>query len=108
MLEDLTVLGRPFAHVGITGYPESHPTIHDDLTVQAMWDKRRYMTHIVSNLTFDPKAVRTWVARLRARGITPRIARRGVAHGSGLGRQRWVVARSFAWLHAFEVTPSPP
>ena len=37
-----------------------------------------------------------------ARGITPRIARRGVAHGSGLGRQRWVVERSFAWLHAFK------
>jgi transposase len=36
------------------------------------------------------------------RGITPRIARRGVAHGSGLGKQRWVVQRSFAWLHAFK------
>ena len=40
--------------------------------------------------------------QLRARGITPRIARRGVAHGSGLGRQRWVVERCFAWLHAFK------
>ena len=40
--------------------------------------------------------------QLRARGITPRIARRGVAHGSGLSRQRWVVERSFAWLHAFK------
>jgi transposase len=40
--------------------------------------------------------------QLRARGITPRIARRSVAHGSGLGRQRWVVERGFAWLHAFK------
>ena len=54
LLEDLADLGRPFAHVGITGYPESHPTITDDLTVQSMWDKRRYATHVVSNLTFDP------------------------------------------------------
>ena len=38
--------------------------------------------------------------QLRARGITPRIARRGVAHGSGLGKQRWVVERGFAWLKA--------
>ena len=37
--------------------------------------------------------------QLRARGITPRIAHRGVAHGSGLGRHRWVVERGFAWLH---------
>jgi len=70
LLHDLADLGRPFDQVGVTGYPESHPTISDDLTVQAMWDKRRFMTHIVSNLTFDPKAVRAWVARLRARGIT--------------------------------------
>ena len=34
--------------------------------------------------------------RLRARGITPRIARRGVAFSLGLGKQRWMVERSFA------------
>jgi transposase len=38
---------------------------------------------------------------LRERGITPVIARRGTAHGSGLGRLRRVVERTFAWLHAF-------
>lgn len=38
---------------------------------------------------------------LRARGITPKIARRGIAHGSGLGKTRWVVERTFAWLHQF-------
>lgn len=70
LLQDLTALGRPFTHVGITGYPESHPTIGDDLTVQSMWDKRHHATHVVSNLTFDPDAVRTWVRRMRARGIT--------------------------------------
>jgi methylenetetrahydrofolate reductase (NADPH) len=70
LLEDLTVLGSPFPEVGITGYPESHPTISDDLTVQAMWDKRRHATHVVSNLSFDPDRIRGWVDRLRARGVT--------------------------------------
>jgi len=70
LLEDLKALGSPFEQVGITGYPESHPTIHDDLTIQAMWDKRRYATHIVSNLVFDPKMVASWLVRLRARGVT--------------------------------------
>jgi methylenetetrahydrofolate reductase (NADPH) len=69
LLEDLTVLGKPFARVGITGYPESHPTISDDQTVQSMWDKRKYATHVVSNLTFDPKSIATWVTRLRQRGV---------------------------------------
>lgn len=35
------------------------------------------------------------------RGIKPMIARRGVAHGSDLGKVRWVVERAFAWLHRF-------
>jgi transposase len=33
------------------------------------------------------------------RGIKPAIARRQTGHGSGLGRERWVVERTFAWLH---------
>jgi len=70
MLEDLAEIGHPFTQVGITGYPESHPTIHDDLTIQSMWDKRRYATHVVSNLTFDPSVLSAWVKRMRARGIT--------------------------------------
>ena len=36
---------------------------------------------------------------LSCRGIATRIARRGVPHGSGLGRHRWVVERTIAWLH---------
>ncbi len=70
LLYDLVELGRPFPGVGVTGYPESHPTIHDDLTVQAMWDKRRHATQIVSNLTFDPETLQVWLRRMRARGIT--------------------------------------
>jgi transposase len=38
---------------------------------------------------------------LRRRGVTPEIARRETSHGSGLGRFRWVVERTFAWLHQF-------
>jgi transposase len=35
------------------------------------------------------------------RGVKPEIARRQTAHGSGLGRYRWVVERTFAHLHHF-------
>jgi len=38
---------------------------------------------------------------LRARGITPVLAKRGTPHGSGLGTTRWVVERSLSWLHQF-------
>ena len=53
LLERLAEMGRPFSRIGITGYPESHPKIHDDVTIQAMWDKRRYASYIVSNVCFD-------------------------------------------------------
>jgi len=39
---------------------------------------------------------------LRKRRIKPEIARRQTEHGSGLGRYRWVVERTFAWLHNFK------
>jgi transposase len=39
---------------------------------------------------------------LRDKGIRPHIARRGVAHGSGLGIHRWVVERTIAWLHGMK------
>jgi transposase len=39
---------------------------------------------------------------LRQRRIKPEIARRQTEHGSGLGRARWVVERTFAWLHQFK------
>lgn len=70
LLERLTEMGSPFSRVGITGYPERHPHIHDDVTIQAMWDKRRHATYLVSNLCFDPVVLRRWVNRIRHRGVT--------------------------------------
>ena len=70
LLVKLTEMGSPFPRVGITGYPESHPRIVDDITIQAMWDKRQHATYLVSNLCFDPAKLRQWIGRVRARGVT--------------------------------------
>jgi transposase len=40
-------------------------------------------------------------AACRQRGITPRIARRQIESSERLGRHRWVVERTFAWLSRF-------
>ncbi len=68
-LQALSRMGNPIPRVEITGYPESHPTIDDDVTVQAMWDKRALATAVISNLCFDPKMISSWVKRVRRRGI---------------------------------------
>jgi methylenetetrahydrofolate reductase (NADPH) len=70
LLEKLAEMGSPFGRIGITGYPESHPKIHDDITIQAMWDKRKYATYIVSNVCFDAAGLNRWIQRIRARGVT--------------------------------------
>jgi transposase len=38
---------------------------------------------------------------LRERGICAQIGKRLTGHGSHLGLTRWVVERTFAWLHQF-------
>ena len=70
LLERLAEMGHPFSRIGITGYPERHPKIHDDVTIQAMWDKRRYASYIVSNVCFDAARLGRWIHRIRGRGVT--------------------------------------
>ena len=68
LLEALDELGRPFADVGITGYPESHPLIDDETTIAAMFEKARHATYIASQVCFDPQITARWVENVWARG----------------------------------------
>ena len=47
---------------------------------------------------YDAESIRQG---LRVRGILPLLAMRNAEHDSGLGRWRWVVERTFAWLNQF-------
>jgi methylenetetrahydrofolate reductase (NADPH) len=69
LLRAMAAVKGDLREIGVTGYPESHPFIDDDLTIQAMWDKRQYATYIVSNLCFDPRLIGKWVVRVRRRGV---------------------------------------
>jgi transposase len=60
---------------------------------------RRRPDRVYGDRAYDHDKYRRLV---RTRGITPIFARRQTEHGSGLGRVRWVVERTFAWLHHFK------
>ena len=60
---------------------------------------RRRPDRVAADRGYDHDKYRV---QLRERGIAPEIARRGTGHRSGLGRYRWVVERTFAWLHQFK------
>ena len=68
LLPALAELDHGLDEIGITGYPESHPLISDEVTIQAMFDKERYATYIVSQLCFDSETVASWITRVRRRG----------------------------------------
>jgi len=53
---------------------------------------------VVGDRGYDAESIRPG---LRTRGIRPWIAKRNTEHGSGLGRWRWVIERTFAWLNQF-------
>jgi transposase len=57
---------------------------------------RRRPQRLLADRGYDHDRYRRLVWK---RGVKPVIARRQSGHGSGLGRERWVVERTFAWLH---------
>jgi transposase len=59
---------------------------------------RRRPERVTADRGYDHDSYR----RELRRGIGSEIARRQTEHGSGLGRVRWVVERTFACLHHFK------
>ena len=69
LLPAMAKLGHGFEEVGITGYPESHPIISDEATIEAMYDKEPHATYIVSQICFDAEVTADWIRRVRRRGV---------------------------------------
>ena len=53
---------------------------------------------VLGDRGYDAQSIRQG---LRERGVLPLLAMRNTEHGSGLGKWRWVVERTFAWLNEF-------
>jgi len=109
LLEAIAELGHRFEHVGITGYPESHPLIPDETTIQAMFDKARFATYIVSQICFDPTVTAGWVERVWNRGTrlpihvgipgaVPRTKLLRISKVIGLGASTRFLRRHRGWL----------
>jgi IS5 family transposase len=57
--------------------------------------RRRRPDKLDADKGYDSAANRAW---LRRRGISARIARRGVESSTRLGRHRWRIERALSWL----------
>lgn len=68
LLRAMAEHGHDLREIGITGYPESHPLIDDEVTIQAMFEKAEFATYIVSQICFDAQVTMRWVENVWARG----------------------------------------
>ncbi len=59
---------RP-ASIGIAGYPEGHPHISDEELERALRAKCEHADYVVTQMCFDPEALRAWVRRQREAGM---------------------------------------
>ena len=69
LLRAMSEIGHDLAEVGITGYPETHPKISDEMTIQAMFEKAPYATYIISQICFDPEVISEWARQVWLRGV---------------------------------------
>ena len=102
-------IGHGLDEVGITGYPESHPKISDEVTIQAMYEKAPYATYIISQICFDPEVTLDWTRRVWRRGVKlpirlgmPGYVNRQklvrIAANIGLGESARFLTRQRNWL----------
>lgn len=69
VLRGLDDLGRPFASVGIAGYPERHPFIGPEELVRALLEKQPSAGYVVTQICFEPARILAWLAEIRGRGV---------------------------------------
>jgi transposase len=60
--------------------------------------RRRKPAKLHADKAYDQVELRNWV---RDRGIAVRIARKGIESSAKLGKHRWVIERSIAWLFGY-------
>jgi methylenetetrahydrofolate reductase (NADPH) len=70
LLAAMAELGHHLDRIGISGYPESHPFISDETTIQTMFDKAPHASYIVSQLCLDPAIIAWWMGAVRDRGVS--------------------------------------
>ncbi len=93
--------GIPLA-VGLTGAERPDETVFEPLVEsvapikQPNGRRRKRPKKLHADKGYDVRRCRRY---LRRRKIQVRIARKGVESKTRLGRHRWVVERTLAWLH---------
>jgi methylenetetrahydrofolate reductase (NADPH) len=70
LLHDLSEIEHSLSDIGVTCYPQSHPTIPPDVLMEALLEKQHVATFMVSESCLDPALTLGWLRRVRSEGVT--------------------------------------
>ena len=69
LLSALTSAGASVREIGVPSYPEGHPTIPAGVLLDDLRAKQHHAQATTTQMSFNPDAVASWVARIRGHGI---------------------------------------
>lgn len=69
LLSALTSSDAWFREIGVPSYPEGHPTIPDGVLLDDLRAKQHHAQATTTQMSFNPEAVSSWIARIRGHGI---------------------------------------
>jgi methylenetetrahydrofolate reductase (NADPH) len=70
LLRALEEVGHPFEEIGVPAYPDGHVDIADDVLTRVLRDKQRHASYMTTQMCFEPKAISSWLNRMRSQGIS--------------------------------------
>jgi methylenetetrahydrofolate reductase (NADPH) len=70
LLRALEPLGGWLEEIGVPSYPEGHPSIADEVLLSDLREKQPLAQWMTTQMSFNPGAVASWIARMRNAGIT--------------------------------------
>ncbi len=69
LIDALVQMGRPFADMGVTGYPEGHPDIPEESLQEALIAKQPHAAYVATQMCFDTDRIRDWALSIRQLGV---------------------------------------
>jgi methylenetetrahydrofolate reductase (NADPH) len=70
LLRAMEEVGHGLDEIGVPSYPDGHVDIADDELLSVLKEKQRYASYMTTQMCFDPAAIISWIARMRAEGVT--------------------------------------
>ena len=69
LLKVISEVGYEFESIGIGAYPEGHPLVEEEVLWEALGEKRKFASYMVTQMCFEQERFLPWISEARRRGI---------------------------------------